>query len=370
MINRRRERSEHTMTEAAPEQVEGVRFPPSMLAIQVVWAAAVGAGFALVARQAHHTDFAMLWAAEQTPHPYDPTAISAIVGVGGCWFPYAPPFLLLIAPFRIMSLGAAFVVWASVSAAAITASLRRPAAPVVLLSPAVFLAAGVGQTSLLMAAMLYLGARMPKRPLAAGVMFGLAAVIKPQVIILLPIVLLAARQWRTIVAASVTASSLSLVATLAFGWHIWADWLASLPAYVAANDAAFSHRYLSLPGPLKFVPAAAGALACGWAARARKLEQAVFIAIAAALLSSLHSMDYDAAILAPFAVAAALDTGWRGAPFFIGAFLPASRYAVAALALMACAMNLSILKAGPGAPTSRWPPLRPNCLAWPFGGRR
>jgi hypothetical protein len=42
------------------------------------------------------------------------------------------------------------------------------------------------------------------------------------------------------------------------------------------------------------------------------IEPGYFIAIAAALLGSLHAMDYDAAILAPFAVSAAFSNRWFG----------------------------------------------------------
>jgi hypothetical protein len=216
----------------------------------------------------------------------------------------------------------------------------------VLLVPAVFLAGGIGQTSLLMAALLYLGATIPKRPLVAGMLFGLAAVIKPQALILLPIVLIVARQWWMILAACATAGSISLAATLTFGGNIWVEWLASLPNFIAANDAAWSARYLSLPGPLKVVPLVIGALGCGLAARSRRFEQAVFIAVAATLLGSPHAMDYDEAILAPFATAAALEARWRGIPFWIATFLPPSRYAVAALALMACTANFPIWRQG------------------------
>jgi hypothetical protein len=162
-------------------------------------------------------DFFMIWAAQHTPTPYDHNAISAVLGARGCWFPYAPPFLVLIAPLKVVSLHVGFLMWISLSAAAITASLRRPAAPLVLMVPAVFLAGAIGQTSLIMAAALYLGASLPERPTIAGVLFGLAAVIKPQALVLMPVVRLAAGQWRMFFAAALTVGLLSLVAAVAYG---------------------------------------------------------------------------------------------------------------------------------------------------------
>jgi hypothetical protein len=48
----------------------------------------------------------------------------------------------------------------------------------------------------------------------------------------------------------------------------------------------------------------------------------MMIAIAAALLGSLHALDYDAAILAPFGVAAAGRRSWLAAPYVVALVFP------------------------------------------------
>ena len=57
----------------------------------------------------------------------------------------------------------------------------------------------------------------PKRPILAGVLFGLLTV-KPQLGILIPFCLLASRNWRAFASAAVTTVTLVLLTGLAFGF--------------------------------------------------------------------------------------------------------------------------------------------------------
>jgi hypothetical protein len=72
---------------------------------------------------------------------------------------------------------------------------------------------------------------MPERKLLAGSILGIAAVIKPQTILMVPIALLAIREWRVIAAATSTATAISIIATIVFGFNIWFDWLRALPRF-------------------------------------------------------------------------------------------------------------------------------------------
>jgi len=119
---------------------------------------------------------------------------------------------------------------ASQPAVAAFAGTRRRGIPIAIAFvafPPVLITITHGQTSFLVAALLGLGALLVgPRPIIAGILFGLA-VIKPQFGLLVPLVLLLAREWRTIVAAAVTVAVLALVATLAFGAQVWGGWLAA-----------------------------------------------------------------------------------------------------------------------------------------------
>ena len=121
--------------------------------------------------------------------------------------------------------------------------MRRLWAPLLLAVPAVLMAVISGQTSLLMGALLFTGATLGNRPLLAGAIFGVAACIKPQVMVLLPLVILFAGQWRILASAAATGLVLCLAATLLYGAQIWADWLLSLPGWRHANDGIWAERY-------------------------------------------------------------------------------------------------------------------------------
>src|SRR3546814_13973031 len=58
------------------------------------------------------------------------------------------------------------------------------------------------------------------KPIVAGILFGILTV-KPQLGILLPFALLAARQWTAIAAAGATTVLLVGISVLLFGWESW-----------------------------------------------------------------------------------------------------------------------------------------------------
>src|SRR5262245_2080933 len=87
--------------------------------------------------------------------------------------------------------------------------------------PAVFVNLSHGHNGFLSAALM--GAALvtlDRRPIAAGVLFGLL-VYKPQFGLMVPFVLAATGRWRTFAAAATTAVLLVLLATVAFGVQVW-----------------------------------------------------------------------------------------------------------------------------------------------------
>jgi len=240
-----------------------------------------------------------------------------------------------------VSMTVGYLAWVALSAAALVASTRRLSGPLTLAVPAVLMGVVGGQTCLIMGALLFAGATFRNRPALAGALLGVAACIKPQVVVLLPLVLLAGREWRMIAGAVGAGLLLCVAATLAYGPGVWLDWLGSLPSFLKANDNVFSDRYLALPALWKVAALAGGAAAAAWAGWRGHLERGVFIAIAAALLGSLHAMDYDAAILAPFAISAAFANRSLALPYVAALALPPSPWTVLAMAGLA---TLSLLE--------------------------
>ena len=173
---------------------------------------------------------------------YDPSGLHAAqVALGmapaiSYPFAYPPSFLIVLWPMGLLPYGAAcatlivatlmLYLWATLGR-----DWRSPALVAALVAPTTTLAIVAGQTGFLSAALLAGGLRLcGSRPLAAGVLFGLLT-YKPQLGLLVPVALVAARLWRTLVAACATAAALMLVTSTVFGWGIWPAWLAAVPEF-------------------------------------------------------------------------------------------------------------------------------------------
>jgi len=184
-------------------------------------------------------DFYVFWtAAQHWQTPYDPAIIAkleASIHLGGIWpFAYPPTFLLIVWPFAQLPLAIAYPLWTGLSCGLFfyaAAHLIRPAYAAALLAicPVIFEGAELGQTSLLVgAAMIGAWLLRDNRPFLAGVLLGVAACIKPQGLMLAPIVFWG--RWRLLGAMVLAGLGLG-VASLAFGWQRWAEWPQALAAF-------------------------------------------------------------------------------------------------------------------------------------------
>lgn len=141
-------------------------------------------------------------------------------------FAYPPPLLLLIWPLALLPPVAALGLWLGTSLGLyLWACWHRPWRPLTaalaLVAPSTIATCGAAQISLLSAALMIGGCRLVgRRPVLAGVLFGLLA-LKPQLGLLVPIALLSAREWRSLVAGAATALLSVLVSGAAFGWASW-----------------------------------------------------------------------------------------------------------------------------------------------------
>jgi alpha-1,2-mannosyltransferase len=158
---------------------------------------------------------------------------SAISGTGlRLPFPYPPPFLLYVAPLAAMPYLTALYFWIGATAAPFVWIARRMsglALPLVALAPPLVQNAIDGQNGALTAS-LFAGGLMAltgRRPALAGILFGLLS-YKPQVFVLIPICLLAARQYRALAWVAATAAFLVLASLAAFGFDAWLKFLDAL----------------------------------------------------------------------------------------------------------------------------------------------
>jgi len=152
----------------------------------------------------------------------------------GYWaFFYPPAYLLVCAPLALVPYGFSLCAWlAGTTAAAVLLARQwlKQQAPAVFIGlipllafPALWINTGNGQNAALTTA-LFLGGclLLDRRPVIAGLILGLL-VIKPQLGLALPFVLIASGRWKPFAGAAVSAAGLSLA-----GW-----WLVGTDGYLA-----------------------------------------------------------------------------------------------------------------------------------------
>ena len=139
---------------------------------------------------------------------------------------YPPHLLLMTWPLAFLPYLPAYLVWCAVGMllyvlAASDGGRRRGRLFVLLAAPAVWINIFAGQNGFFTSALMIAGlAQLRRRPILSGVCFGLLT-IKPQLGLLLPLMLLLTREWRAIAAAVVTTAALVVATGVLFGFSIW-----------------------------------------------------------------------------------------------------------------------------------------------------
>lgn len=183
---------------------------------------------------------------------------------------YPPHLMLFTWPLGLMPYIPAYVLYCAVGLMAYVAVVtdgERRAGHILLLAlaPAAILNIWAGQNGFLTAALLVGGlVQLDRRPLLAGVLFGLLT-IKPQLGLLLPVFLLLTGRWRVIAAAAATIALLAGITALVFGASVWTDYVRlAMPEqgrvitewsgfFVANMPTAFMNmRLIGLPAPLTY----------------------------------------------------------------------------------------------------------------------
>ena len=262
---------------------------------------------------------------------------------------YPPFFLFVAAALALMPYGVALAVWQAVTLglyllairAILHASLRGAPTdlaaaamtpPWLLLTfafPAVLINIGHGQNGFLTAALL--GAalvQLDRRPLVAGVLFGLLA-YKPQFGLMIPLALAASGRWRSFAPAAATVALLAVATTIAFGPHVWQAFLDStrftrLVALEQGNTGWYKIQsifaWARMWGgsiPLAYALQSAVTVALGgaliwlWRSTASYPLKAAALCLAA-ILATPYSFDYDMMALAPAIAFVAADGLARG----------------------------------------------------------
>ncbi|WP_175922727.1 glycosyltransferase family 87 protein [Burkholderia latens] len=220
---------------------------------------------------------------------------------------YPPTMLLFIAPVALVPFLPAYFLFFAGSllcyayAVSHLSGLRahlpapRAAGLVVVAYSAVCLSALFGQNSILTAGVAALALHLlGKRPIVAGVLIGLLA-IKPQLAVVFPFVLIAARAWRTFAAAAISATSFA-AAGVALTGPAALHGLAHAMSTVRDQHFMLASYWLASPTPfaaLRLVGASvAGALAVQAAIALLAIASAVYV------WRRTHDMRLRAAVLA------------------------------------------------------------------------
>lgn len=276
------------------------------------------------------SDFRVFWAAARIFLSGDPLAafddarLDIEYGeVTEAWMPwlYPPGFLFLVAPFGLLPYAVAFLAMTLLSVAAMALAARpftggvRPVLAALALAPAYLPALVIGQNSLIWLAVLLaaLHALRSGRAVLAGVIIG-CLTLKPQLGLLIPIALLAAWQWRTILAAAITTILLAALPTLVTGVEYWlllvgklglhADRMVTLSAELDLTVGPFFlARMLGLPTPaaLALQWAITGIAAVSvfvfWRSPCIAFDAKVALLMIAILLSAPYLWYYEAAMM-------------------------------------------------------------------------
>ncbi len=143
------------------------------------------------------------------------------------YWSYPPHLMLLIWPLGLLPYLPAYIAWCVVGIAlylfACSCAIPRQQRLFLAVAPAITICVFFGQNGFYTAALLIGGlVCLDRRPLLAGVFFGILT-IKPQIGLLLPVVLLLQRRWLTIAAAFATAAAMAVATAMLFGWTIWIE---------------------------------------------------------------------------------------------------------------------------------------------------
>jgi hypothetical protein len=247
-----------------------------------------------------------------------------------------PPFLAwLVAPLTILPLPAAYVVWTLLSLAALVWAWHISAPYRGLVKLALLLLALAlwpvmdsfyyGQPSILVLALVATAWWLSRkdRSVLAGVALAFATILKPQVVILVPVALLVSGRFRPFAAWAVAGAALAALCAINLGPSGVAAWWQTL-IYVQGDHghSFFTMAYLFGSGPVSYgLEALQGVLALVIARRRRKELDMVF---ALGLLGSLtfafhlHQPDYSSLVLAAWLVLRTATPLWHRLWLLVG----------------------------------------------------
>ena len=310
----------------------------ALLVIMSAWLAGLTIRNVIVSWPKFPSDFLVFWTAARAPlHSiYDIDALTraqawAVVDLQDRRpFAYPPTFLTLIAPFGRLPILPALLAWSALGIGAFcvaSSKLVGRSWPLMLVSPAFICAAVTGQVTFIVGAGLMAGVLLlPKRPLLAGLVFGVVATLKPQAAVMVPLALVVGKHWRALLAAAVSGAVIGVVSLVQHP-ELWGQWLRLLPVFskiietdawdisIGVTPKTFAHQ-LGLRGTFGEAALVAAGSVLGVAAvlaafRGTNAVQRYAALCVGYLLISPYALWYELALLQPVAVALLLEREWK-----------------------------------------------------------
>jgi len=240
-------------------------------------------------------------------------------------FLYPPLWLLMLLPLGALGVSKAYGVFMAATAGIATALegwRDWPGWLAVVLSPAAAWVVLSGQNTFLSLGLFHGGLHLLERaPFAAGILLGLLA-YKPQIWVLVPLALIAARQWKALAATLATVAVMALASLGIFGLDFWHAFLGAVreASSEAATERMFQQMHVQMTtllaaarmaglspgiaGLLQFAGAALAIAAVWFAFRRHGPGPAQTAVLACAtFLVSPYTLNYDLLLLMPSVVA-------------------------------------------------------------------
>ncbi|MDX8349687.1 glycosyltransferase family 87 protein [Cognatiyoonia sp. IB215446] len=291
-------------------------------------------------------DFHAIWGAARLALEMNPIAAferenleqaySACQQINMFWL-YPAPMAVLLTPFGALPFLTAYIGFLFISLGLLAVAVARyfpkdrTALIAIVFAPAWLPALMVGQFTILWCVGLLaaISAMRQNSNVLAGILIGLLT-LKPTLGLLVPVILLADRRYRTIISATVTTVVLHLGATALYGFEYFAAWVrasgthgASLSNSVAesasmSSVAAFATRVGAAPQfsiaiNIALLAVAAAALFWVWRKQGARSDAACAVLCAAIPLSTPYLWHYDAGFsaLAAMFIYRAGTQGWN-----------------------------------------------------------
>ena len=234
-------------------------------------------------------------------------------------FVYPPTAIVFFKPLALLDFATGYLVWSILSASLFAIAVTRLAgwrvALLSFLSAASLQGLALGQTPMILSAALLFAITAPR--FACGVIFGVVAAIKPQLLVLAPLAFLVRKDWRTLSGMAAGLMVCVIVELVLYGPQLWFDWLNSMAAFRQALFRIHAIEQVITPygmadnlglNPVPFLAVSAALAVAAIVASAKRVEGIYLVAaiVGASILASPYALRHDTIALVPASIAVIL----------------------------------------------------------------